>query len=109
MTFSQASEHILNKAVSLKTGWKQSYESYLAGVTRHYINDALPGVFLYHQYQPGTKSISVSLCECQTGGFIINSDELTVHMAIVQQSILDEEKLAHENRIIEIAKKLGAL
>ena len=109
MNHNEAQQLILDKAISLSDGWKVECEDYISGVTRHYSNPALPGVWLSHQYDTRSPaSGTVTLRIASELHFIACSANLDAHLEVVKQSVADGQKLAMEKRIIEIAEGLNA-
>ena len=107
MTLEQATQKILDKALSLTDGWVEVYEEYLPGtVTRHYSNPALPGIVLIHNYSPkeggGTAHIRTD-----KGDFIVSSDALLKHVSVIRESIASAAQKATEDAIIAIAQQIS--
>ena len=110
MTYEQATQRILEKALSLTSGWSPHHTDHIGSwVTDYYHNDALPGAFLvnacnFSSREPTTSTaLRTSDDNCC---FIASSDALTAHLEVVRQSIADEQRRTYEDKIIEIASKL---
>lgn len=107
MNHLEAQQLILDKATSLSSGWKLECEAYGGVITRHYSNPALPGVWLSHEYDARLPdSGNVTLRVATDLHFIASSAQLEAHLEVVKQSVQAAEKLAMEQRIIEIAERI---
>ena len=106
MTLEQATQKILDKALSLTDGWVEAYEGYVSGVTRHYGNPALPGIVLVHNYSPREGGGTARLMA--TGAdFVCTSDALLKHVNVIRESIARAALKAKEDAIIAIAQQIS--
>lgn len=100
MTYDQATQRILDKALSLKDGWTRADNPYAGDV---YTHPDLPGVALCCL---SPHSVTLRLGNA-IGNFVASSDDLTKHIEVVKRSIEDARAAALESRIIEIASKMS--
>lgn len=107
MTYPQATQRILEKVLSLDSGWTRASTDYIGSVTEGvYTHPELPGVMLSHCYNNTHSSVTLRTSDDKRY-HVASSDALTKHIEVVKRSIADAEALALENRIIEIASKLS--
>lgn len=106
MTYPQATQLILEKALSLDSGWAHASTDYIGSfIEDAYTHPKLPGVVLYHSHN-GSHSHITLRTDDDLRLTVTSSDALSKHIEVVKRSIADAEALALENRIIEIASKL---
>lgn len=111
MTLEQATQKILDKALSLTDGWVETYEDYSsAGVIRHYRNPALPDIVLVHDYDPrgtaGTAgTVGTARLVTTRLDFLVTSDALLKHVGVIRESVARAAQKAKEDSIIAIAQQ----
>lgn len=106
MTLEQATQKILDKALSLTDGWVETYEDYVSGVTRHYSNPALPDIVLVHNYSP-REGAGTACLRTDKGDFVVASDALLLHVSVIRESIACAAQKAKEDSIIAIAQQIN--
>lgn len=107
MTLEQATQKILDKALSLTDGWVGTYEDHTYGATRHYRNPALPGVVLVYNYDSEEGTTSAQLLTDKWVLVAATSDDLLKHVKVVHNSINRAAQKAKEESIIAIAQQIS--
>lgn len=112
MTLEQATQKILDKALSLTDGWENTYRDYTYGATRHYRNPALPGVVLVYNYDSEEGTTSAQLLTDKWVLVAATSDDLLKHVEVVHNSIHNSinraARKAKEESIIAIAQQINS-